>query len=230
MKTLFIRNLSFETSEADLRKAFESFGKIHRCSIAKNRDTGESRGFGFVDVDDDVAPKAIADMNGKMILNRTIVVQESDPRPRADGAPSSGGARSGPSSGGGGPRPGGGMGGPRPGGAPSGPRPMHSSPNTNSGGARPGGPPMSRSASAPQSRTAQRPGQQPRPGMGGDHKNFGPDAAPASQRFKAYSDRPKDRLKPYKREHFDFRDSLTEEEENARKKARDDEEGGGGGE
>jgi RNA recognition motif-containing protein len=95
MKTLFIRNLPFDASEADLRKAFEAFGPVHRCSIAKNRETGESRGFGFVDMEDEAANKAIAEMNGRMFANRTIVVQESDPKGRTagPGGPSSGGPR-----------------------------------------------------------------------------------------------------------------------------------------
>lgn len=229
MKTLFIRNLPFDAAEADLRKAFEPYGKVHRCSIAKNRDTGESRGFGFVDLDDDAAPKAIAEMNGRMIAGRSIVVQESDPKTRAGDA---GGARpaTGPSGARPGSAPGGaGMGssGPRPGGPPrssgSGPggppRPHGGAPSSGGPG---GGMMRSRTASAPTGR----PGgmnRTARPAGGGDpNKHFGPNAAPASERLKAYSNQPKDRLKPYKREHFDFRDALGDDEESGRKGRKDD--------
>ncbi|MBI3819585.1 MAG: hypothetical protein HY286_12900 [Planctomycetes bacterium] len=218
MKTLFIRNLSFETSEADLRKAFEVFGKISRCYIPKNRETGESRSFGFIDMDDASVEKAIAEMNGKTLGGRTIAVSESDARPGAAGGGAPGaGARPG--------APGGsrmGSGPPRTG-ATSGPgsgRPPGSGPST---GSRPGGAPsgpMNRFAGPPRSRTAG-----PPRGSMTDNRNFGPNAAPAAERFKAYHDRPKDRLKPYKREHFDFRDSLTEEEEKKAKKEREDADG-----
>lgn len=77
---------------------------------------------------------------------------------------------------------------------------------------------MNRSAAPPQSRYA----QTVRNNNSGDQKNFGPDAAPAAQRFKAYSDRPKDRLKPYKREHFDFRDALGEDESKGPRKTDDE--------
>ncbi|MFN0207215.1 MAG: RNA recognition motif domain-containing protein [Planctomycetota bacterium] len=215
MKTLFIRNLPFDTSETELRKAFECYGKVQRCSIAKNRETGESRGFGFVDIEDGGAAKAIAEMNGKMFSNRSIVVQESEPRNRpAGGAPSSGGGGSASSA----PRPSGGPGG--------GARPPQSRPggsNNNSGPLRPGG--QQRTAGAPNSRTAYPMSRTAsRPGMGGDpNKHFGPDAAPAAERFKQYRERPKDRLTPYKREHFDFRESLDESEGGPKKPGVDDE-------
>lgn len=120
-KTLFIRNLPFSTTEADLRKAFEVFGRVQRCSIAKNRETGQSRGFGFVDMDDDAAVKAIAEMNGREFEHRSLIVQESDPKARA--APSSG------------PRPMGSAPGPRPMGGAPGPR----SNDGSSGPPRPAG-------------------------------------------------------------------------------------------
>jgi len=229
MKTLFIRNLPFTTTEADLRKAFEPFGKVHRCSIAKNRDTGESRGFGFVDMEDDPASKAIADMNGRAFGNRSIIVQESDPKTRAGGGapgPSSGGP-SAPRSGPGGP-PSGGAG--RPMGAgprPDGPR--FAGPRPPMGGGAPAGAGGSSGPSGGAPRPAggdsgaARPGGPPRPGA---PRGFGANATPASERHKQYHERPKDRLKPYKRGHFDFRAELSpEEEEENRRKGLDD--GGG---
>jgi hypothetical protein len=53
-----------------------------------------------------------------------------------------------------------------------------------------------------------------------DNKHFGPDAAPAAERLKAYRDRPKDRLEPYKREHFDFREAMDEDEEELNRRRR----------
>ncbi len=184
MKTLFIRNLSFTTSEEELRAAFEVFGPVHRCSIAKNRETGESRGFGFVDMEDDAAVKAIADMNGKALSNRNIIVQESDPK-----------ARSGP---GAGPRPSG----PRPAASSSGPR----GPSGAGGG---GGSTGSTSAGA-------------KPPAG---RNFGPPSQSVSDR-KTFHERPKDRLKPYKRGQFNFRDALQDEEEGGRPGDKKDDSGG----
>jgi len=207
MKTLFIRNLPFDASETDLRKAFEVYGRVHRCSIAKNRETGESRGFGFVDMDDDPATKAIGEMNGRMFANRTIVVQESDPKARAAG-PGGGAPTSAP----------------RTGDAPR--APMSGGPRSSSsfsgpgagGGSRPGGPGPSRGP------YTSRP-------MGGPsaNRNFGPPASPASERNRQYQEK-KDRLKPYKRDHFDFRSELDEEEDKAgRRKPSDDPAGGGTG-
>lgn len=219
MKTLFIRNLPFDTSETELRKAFECYGKVQRCSIAKNRETGESRGFGFVDIEDGGAPKAIAEMNGKMFSNRSIVVQESEPRNRPAGAGPSGGGGGGGSTSSAPRAPGGG------GGAGSGPRPPQSRPGGTGGPPRPGGGGPQRVAGTPNNRTAYPMSRTAsRPGMGGDpNKHFGPDAAPAAERFKAYRERPKDRLTPYKREHFDFRESLEEGEGGPKKPGVDDE-------
>jgi len=204
MKTLFVRNLPFDASEAELRKAFEAFGPVHRCSIAKNRDTGESRGFGFVDMEDDAAGKAIGEMNGKMFANRTIVVQESDPKPRtgASTGMSSGGSR--PA--GGPPRPMGGM-------SQGGPPRMHS----------PGGPPRSPSG------MSRGPSYQSRAASPPANRNFGPPASPASERNRVYKDKKDDRLKPYKRDQFDFRSALEDEAEDAKNKRKDDGDGDTGG-
>jgi cold-inducible RNA-binding protein len=90
MKNLFVGNMSFGTSEADLRALFEPFGKIIRVHIAKDRDTGQARGFGFVEMADDAeAAKAIAGLDGKPIDGRNLKVNEARPK----GAPSPGGGR-----------------------------------------------------------------------------------------------------------------------------------------
>jgi RNA recognition motif-containing protein len=223
MKTLFIRNLPFDASETDLRKAFEAFGRVHRCSIAKNRETGESRGFGFVDMDDEPATKAIGEMNGRMFASRTIVVQESDPKARAGpGAGAPGGARTGS------PPPGASTRGPMSGG----PR---SDTNYSAGGSRDGVGGPAGGVSRPAGAGSSRPGGPPRgayssrPAGIPANRNFGPPASPASERNRQYQEK-KDRLKPYKRDHFDFRSELDEEEDKAGRRRRSDPSDGAGGE
>jgi len=105
---IYVGNLSRETTEDDLRQAFEAFGQVESANIIKDRFTGESRGFGFVDMPSkSEAQSAIADMNGKDLKGRTINVNEA--RPRTEGR-RGGGGRSG-GFGGGGRRGGGGGGG-----------------------------------------------------------------------------------------------------------------------
>jgi len=92
MKNLFVGNMSFQTTEGDLRSLFETFGEITRLQIMTDRDTGRARGFGFVDMtNDEEAAKAIAALNGKEVNGRALNVNEA--RPKTD--------RSGPRAGGG---------------------------------------------------------------------------------------------------------------------------------
>lgn len=101
MKNLFVGNMSFQTSEADLRALFEPFGQITRVHIAMDRETGRARGFAFVEMaNDEEAAKAIAGLDGKEVGGRNLKVNEA--RPKTE--------RSGPSRGGGGYRGGGGGG------------------------------------------------------------------------------------------------------------------------
>ena len=106
---IYVGNLSRETTEDDLKQAFEAFGQVESANIIKDRFTGESRGFGFVDMPSkSEAQSAITDMNGKDLKGRTINVNEA--RPRTEGRRGGGGGRSG-GFGGGGRRGGGGGGG-----------------------------------------------------------------------------------------------------------------------
>ena len=90
MKSLFVGNLSFSVTEAALRSLFEAYGTVERVSIMTDRDTGQAKGFGFVDMSDDgEAVKAIADLNGKDVEGRTLTVSEA--RPKTD-RPSGGGS------------------------------------------------------------------------------------------------------------------------------------------
>lgn len=108
MKNLFVGNMSFQTTESELRSLFEPFGQITRVHIAMDRETGRARGFAFVEMtNDDEAAKAIAGLDGKEVNGRNLKVNEA--RPKGEGGPSRGprgfgGARDsrGPSSGSGG--------------------------------------------------------------------------------------------------------------------------------
>jgi RNA recognition motif-containing protein len=109
---IFIGNLSRQVSDADLREAFEAHGQVASANVIKDKFTGESRGFGFVEMADQAqAQAAIAALNGKDLKGRALNVAEAKPRTEGGGG---GGARSGGGYGGG--RTGGGYGGGRPGG------------------------------------------------------------------------------------------------------------------
>ncbi len=88
---LFIGSLSFSTTNDGLKAAFEAFGEVEDAVIINDRETGRSRGFGFVTfVNDDDAQKAIDGMNDKELDGRTISVsvareREDRPRPQRDG-------------------------------------------------------------------------------------------------------------------------------------------------
>ncbi|MGH9417745.1 MAG: RNA recognition motif domain-containing protein [Terriglobales bacterium] len=82
MKNIFVGNLSFQTTEADLRSAFEAFGPVSRVSIMTDRDTGRSRGFAFVEMEDDQqGDSAIAALNSSQVDGRTLNVNVARPRP-----------------------------------------------------------------------------------------------------------------------------------------------------
>jgi RNA recognition motif-containing protein len=78
---IYVGNLSFGTSEDDLQKAFSEFGQVGSVSIIKDKYSGESRGFGFVEMPDDgAAAKAIEGLNGTDLGGRNLTVNESRPR------------------------------------------------------------------------------------------------------------------------------------------------------
>jgi cold-inducible RNA-binding protein len=81
VKNIFVGNLNFSTSEDDLRQIFEPFGAVDRVSIMTDRDTGRSRGFGFVEMtNNDDGEKAITALNGSQIGGRTLNVNEARPK------------------------------------------------------------------------------------------------------------------------------------------------------
>lgn len=78
-KNLYVGNLPFNTTADELREAFARFGTVTRAQIIVDRDTGRSRGFGFVEMADG-AEEAIAQMNGAIFQGRQLTVNEARPR------------------------------------------------------------------------------------------------------------------------------------------------------
>ena len=81
---IYVGNLSFEVTEQDLQQAFEAFGQVESVNIIKDRFSGESKGFGFVEMPaKGEAESAINDLNGKELKGRALKVSEA--RPRSEG-------------------------------------------------------------------------------------------------------------------------------------------------
>ena len=96
--------MSFQTTESDLRAAFEQYGEIARIQVMTDRDTGRARGFAFVEMaDEQAAAAAIAGLNGKELDGRALNVNEAKPKPERSGG-GGGGGRGGYGGGGGGGR------------------------------------------------------------------------------------------------------------------------------
>jgi cold-inducible RNA-binding protein len=92
VKNIFVGNLSFNTNEDELRQLFEPHGQVDRVSIMTDRDTGRSRGFGFVEMaSNEDGEKAIAALNGSQVGGRTINVNEARPKTERSGGGGGGG-------------------------------------------------------------------------------------------------------------------------------------------
>jgi RNA recognition motif-containing protein len=92
-KKLFVGSLSWDTNDESLRNAFSQYGEISEAVVISDRDTGRSRGFGFVTFeDDDAADKAVAALNGTELDGRTIRVDVAQAKQRSGGG---GGGRGG---------------------------------------------------------------------------------------------------------------------------------------
>lgn len=79
-KTLYVGNLPWSTTESILADTFQAHGNVHSSRIITDKETGRSRGFGFVEVDDDDAEKIVNAMNSTDFGGRQIVVNEAKPR------------------------------------------------------------------------------------------------------------------------------------------------------
>ena len=92
MKNLFVGNMSFSTTESDLRSIFEPFGEISQVNVITDRDTGRARGFAFVEMtNDEEAAKAIEALNGKELDGRALNVNEARPKAERGGGGGGGG-------------------------------------------------------------------------------------------------------------------------------------------
>jgi RNA recognition motif-containing protein len=81
MKNIFVGNLSFNASEGALRAMFEEFGAVGRVSIVTDRDTGQQKGFAFVEMDTEIEGKrAIEMLSGKELNGRALTVNEARPK------------------------------------------------------------------------------------------------------------------------------------------------------
>jgi cold-inducible RNA-binding protein len=94
---LYIGNISYQSTESDLQDWFEQSGfPPDSVSIVRDRVSGESRGFGFVEVSDETGPEAVATLNGREFQGRTLVVNEARPfKPREGGGGGGGRSRGG---------------------------------------------------------------------------------------------------------------------------------------
>jgi RNA recognition motif-containing protein len=109
---IYVGNLSYNATEEDLKAAFGAFGAVTTSSIIKDKFSGESRGFGFVEMpSNEEGQKAIDALNGQDLKGRALNVNEAKPRTEGGGGGRSGGGRPGGKGGFGGGRPGGSRGG-----------------------------------------------------------------------------------------------------------------------
>jgi len=94
-KKLYVGNLSFQTTEGDLDELFAQAGEVESVRIITDRDTGRSRGFGFVEMSEENAEKAIAQFNGTELEGRALTVNEARPQANRGGGGGGGGGRGG---------------------------------------------------------------------------------------------------------------------------------------
>ena len=85
MKKIYVGNLSWSTTDADLRDLFSRYGEVASASVINDRDTGRSRGFGFVELDPAGAEKAIAELDGRDFQGRALRVNEAQDKRRSAG-------------------------------------------------------------------------------------------------------------------------------------------------
>ena len=89
MKKIYVGNLPWSTTEAELEGIFSAIGSVHSVAVITDRDTGRSRGFGFVEMDESDADRAIEELNGRDMGGRSLRVNEAEER----GAGGGGGGR-----------------------------------------------------------------------------------------------------------------------------------------
>jgi RNA recognition motif-containing protein len=92
MKKLYVGNLAFSATEKEIRELFGQYGSVSSVSLITDRETGQPRGFGFVEMEDG-ADNAIRALDGKEVGGRTIKVNEARPREDRGGGGGGGGGR-----------------------------------------------------------------------------------------------------------------------------------------
>lgn len=91
-KKLYVGNLNYQTTGSGLEQLFSQYGSVQLAEVVKDRDTGRSRGFGFVEMSSDAeAQEAIRNLNDKEIEGRRLVVNEAQPKPQRSGGGGGGG-------------------------------------------------------------------------------------------------------------------------------------------
>jgi RNA recognition motif-containing protein len=102
VKNIFVGNLSFGATEDSVRSIFEAYGTVDRVNLITDRDTGQARGFGFVEMSNNTeADRAIAELNGTQLDGRALNVNEARPKTERGSGGGGGGFRSRGSGGGG---------------------------------------------------------------------------------------------------------------------------------
>lgn len=104
MAKIYVGNLPFSASESDVRALFAQHGTVENVSLPTDRETGRPRGFGFVEMSQADAARAIQNLNGYSMNGRPLRVNEAQDKPRAGGGRPGGGFRSGGNGNGGGGR------------------------------------------------------------------------------------------------------------------------------
>jgi RNA recognition motif-containing protein len=84
MKKIYVGNLAWSATDATLRDAFSAFGEVQSASVVTDRETGRSRGFGFVEMDEPDADKAIRELDGRDLDGRAMRVNEARPKERRE--------------------------------------------------------------------------------------------------------------------------------------------------
>jgi RNA recognition motif-containing protein len=82
-KKIHVGNLSFDSTDDSLRSAFAAYGEVHSASVVSDRDTGRSRGFGFVEMEEAAADEAIRRLDGHELDGRSLRVSEAQSKPRS---------------------------------------------------------------------------------------------------------------------------------------------------
>ena len=102
MTNIFVGNLSYQTTQDDLHAAFAAYGNVERVNIVTDRDTGQARGFAFVEMSEAAAAQtAISQLNGAELNGRALNVNEARPKPTGGGGGGYGAKRGGSGGGGG---------------------------------------------------------------------------------------------------------------------------------